>query len=186
MAHRTTEELLAGLAEVRAAPSDVGVVDLIVRRPADGEREVLVEGVLDPDEGLVGDNWSRRWSRRTDDGSPHPEMQLNLIGARFSRLISDGEAHRALAGDQLHLDLDVGEANLPPGTRLALGAAVIAVTAQPHRGCAKFTRRFGVDAMRLVNSPEGAALHLRGVNAKVVVGGVVRRGDAVTKLPAGG
>ena len=185
MAHRTTEELLAGLDHVRAAPSDAGTVELIVRRPAEGEREVLAEGRLDPVEGLVGDDWCRRWTRRTDDGSPPPEMQLNLTGGGFSRLISDGEAHRALAGDQLHLDLDLSEANLPPGTRLALGAAVIEVTAQPHRGCAKFTRRFGLDAMRLVNSPEGAALHLRGVNAKVVVGGAVRRGDTVTKLPTG-
>lgn len=184
MAHRTTEELLAGLDDVRAAPADGGTVELIVRRPSDGEREVLAEGQLDPAEGLVGDNWCRRWSKKTADGSPHPEMQLNLIGARFSRLIADDETQRSLAGDQLHLDLDLSEANLPPGTRLALGTAVIEVTAEPHRGCAKFTQRFGLDAMRLVNSPEGSDLHLRGVNAKVVVAGVVRPGDAVTKLTA--
>lgn len=182
MAHRTTDELLAALDDVRSAPSDAGTVELIVRRPADGEREVLAEGRLDVAEGLVGDNWCRRFSKKTADGSPHPEMQLNLIGARFSRLISDDEGHRALAGDQLHLDLDLSEANLPPGTRLALGTAVIEVTAEPHRGCAKFTQRFGLDAMRMVNSPDGQALHLRGLNAKVVVAGTVRAGDAVTKL----
>ncbi len=180
--HRTTDQLEAGLDDVRAAPIDLGTVELIVRRRAEGDREVLAEGRLDPTVGLVGDTWSERWSKRTPDGSPHPEMQLNLIGARFSRLISDDEAHRALAGDQLHLDLDLSEANLPAGTRLALGTAVIEVTAEPHRGCAKFTRRFGPDAMRLVNSPEGTALRLRGVNAKVVTAGVVRRGDAVAKL----
>lgn len=180
--HRTTDQLEAGLDDVRAAPIDVGTVELIVCRPAEGAREVLTEGRLDPEIGLVGDTWSERWSKRTPDGSPHPEMQLNLIGARFSRLISDDEAHRALAGDQLHLDLDLSEAHLPPGTRLALGSAVIEVTAEPHRGCAKFTRRFGLDAMRLVNSPAGTALRLRGVNAKVVTAGVVRPGDAVTRL----
>lgn len=184
MAHRTTEELRAGLDDVRAAPTDAGTVELIVRRPADGEREVLAEGRLDLAEGLVGDNWCRRWSKKTDDGSPHPEMQLNVIGARFSQLISDDEAQRALAGDQLHVDLDMSPANLPPGTRLALGSAVIEVTAEPHRGCAKFTQRFGLDAMRLVNSPEGLDLRLRGLNAKVVVAGVVRPGDAVAKLTA--
>ena len=109
-------------------------------------------------------------------------MQLNLIGSRFSQLLATDRDHRALAGDQVHLDLDLSEANLPPGTRLALGSAVIEVTAEPHRGCAKFSERFGLDALRLVNSPEGRALHLRGVNAKVVTAGVVRRGDAVTKV----
>lgn len=182
MAHRTTEELLTGLDDVRAAPADAGTVELIVRRPADGEREVLAEGRLDLAEGLVGDNWCRRWSKRTDDGSPHPEMQLNVIGARFSRLLGDDEAQRALAGDQLHLDLDLRPTNLPPGTRLALGTAVIEVTPEPHRGCAKFTQRFGLDAMRLVNSPGGRDLRLRGLNAKVVVAGTVRTGDTVTKL----
>lgn len=182
MEHRTTEELLAGLDDVRAAPTEGGTVELIVRRPAVGEREVLTEGELDLRVGLVGDTWDARASKRTPDGSPHPEMQLNLIGARFSHLISDDLDHRALAGDQLHLDLDMSEANLPPGTRLALGTALIEITAEPHRGCAKFAERFGGDAMRLVNSPEGRSLHLRGVNAKVVTPGVVRRGDAVTKL----
>lgn len=181
MEHRTIEELLAGLDDVRGAPADGGTVELIVRRPAPGEREVLAEGGLDPRVGLIGDTWDVRPSKRTLDGSPHPEMQLNLIGARFSRLISAGVDHRALAGDQLHLDLDLRDGNLPAGSRLALGTAVIEITAEPHRGCAKFAERFGRDAMRLVNSPEGRALHLRGVNAKVVTAGVVRTGDTVTR-----
>ena len=182
MEHRTAEELSAGLDDVRAAPTDVGTVELIVRRPGFGEREVLSEGVLDPAVGLVGDTWDVRPSKRTPDGSPHPDMQLNLIGARFSRLLSSDVDHRALAGDQLHLDLDLSEDNLPPGTRLALGDAVIEITEQPHRGCPKFRERFGVEALRLVNSPEGRALHLRGVNAKVVTAGVVRTGDRVLKV----
>ena len=182
MEHRTNDELLAGLDDVRQAPDDDGTVELIVRRPALGLREILEVGELDPAVGLVGDTWDVRPSKRTADGSPHPEMQLNLIGSRFSQLLATDRDHRALAGDQVHLDLDLSEANLPPGTRLALGSAVIEVTAEPHRGCAKFSERFGLDALRLVNSPEGRALHLRGVNAKVVTAGVVRRGDAVTKV----
>ena len=180
--HRTNDELQAGLDEVRAAPADDGTVELIVRRPGFGEREVLAEGALDPEVGLVGDTWDVRPSKRTSDGAPHPDMQLNLIGARFSRLISTDVGHRALAGDQLHLDLDLSADNLPPGTRLALGGAVIEITDQPHRGCPKFRDRFGLEAMRLVNSEEGRALHLRGVNAKVVTAGVVRTGDAVRKV----
>ena len=182
MEHRTNDELLAGLDDVRQAPDDDGTVELIVRGTALGLREILEVGELDPAVGLVGDTWDVRPSKRTADGSPHPEMQLNLIGSRFSQLLATDRDHRAIAGDQVHLDLDLSEANLPPGTRLALGSAVIEVTAEPHRGCAKFSERFGLDALRLVNSPEGRALHLRGVNAKVVTAGVVRRGDAVTKV----
>jgi MOSC domain len=179
-----TADLEAALAHIRKAPSDVGVVDLVVRRPATGERDVLAEGVLDPDEGLVGDNWRTRGSTRTDDGSAHPDMQLNVINARLSRFVAVDPERRALAGDQLHLDLDLSEDNLPPGTRLALGSAVIEVTEIPHMGCAKFVERFGRDAMRFVNSPTGRQLRLRGLNARVVEAGTVRPGDEVRKLTA--
>ena len=134
VAHRTTDELEAALDELRAAPADHGRVELVVRRPATGEREVLTEGTLDPVEGLVGDNWSVRGSRMTSDGSAHPGMQLNVINARLSALVAVDPDRRALAGDQLHVDLDLSEANLPPGTRLAVGSAVIEVTPEPHRG----------------------------------------------------
>lgn len=182
MEHRTAAELEAGLDHVRAAPALVGTVELIVARPAPGERSVLDVGHLDPAVGLVGDTWDVRHSKRTSDGSPHPDMQLNVINARMSALLADDTDHRALAGDQLHVDLDLSEHNLPAGTRLALGTAVIEITDQPHKGCAKFTERFGRDAMRLVNSPAGRLLKLRGVNARVVQAGAVRTGDRVTKL----
>jgi MOSC domain-containing protein YiiM len=184
--HLSTEAIEAGLDEIRRAPADVGVVELIVRRPAVDEREVLQVGQLDESVGLVGDTWTERRSSRTEDGSPHPDMQLNVMNARVIRLLADSPDRErwALAGDQLYLDLDISEANLPAGTRLALGSAVIEITAQPHTGCHKFSSRFGVDALRFVNSPVGRELHLRGINARVVVGGTVRAGDTVRKLPA--
>jgi MOSC domain-containing protein YiiM len=180
--HLSTAAIEAGLDEIRQAPADVGVVELIVRRPAVDEREVLEEGRLDERLGLVGDTWIGR----TEDGSPHPDMQLNVMNARVIRLLADSADRErwALAGDQLYLDLDISEANLPAGTRLALGSAVIEVTDQPHTGCQKFSSRFGVDALRFVNSPVGRELHLRGINARVVEGGTVRAGDTVRKLPA--
>ncbi len=180
--HRITDELEAALDHLRHAPTDIGHVEIVVRRPATGEREVLPEGTLDLVQGLVGDNWSTRGSTRTPDGSAHPEMQLNVIGARLSSLVAVDPERRILAGDQLHIDLDLSEDNLPPGTQLALGSAVIEVTAPPHRGCAKFVERFGRDAMRFVNSPVGRQLRLRGLNAKVVVAGTVRPGDEVRKV----
>ncbi len=180
--HATADELMAALDDLRSAPLDAGRVELVVARPKPGERAVLEEGVLDLAEGLVGDGWSTLRSRRTPDGRPHPEMQLNVIGARLSRLVAVDPERRALAGDQLHVDLDLSEDNLPPGTRLRIGTAVIEVTAQPHKGCAKFVKRFGKDAMRFVNSPLGRQLRLRGLNAKVVVPGTVRPGDEIWKV----
>lgn len=180
--HLTTEELEAGLEHIRLAPRDQGTLALIVRRPAVDVREVLVVGQLDTATGLVGDTWQVRGSSRTVDGAAHPDMQLNIMNARAIALLAPDLARWSLAGDQLYVDLDLSEENLPPGTRLEIGSAVVEVTAQPHTGCKKFMARFGADALKFVNSPTGKALHLRGINAKVVQSGEIHTGDAVRKL----
>ncbi|MCM3902803.1 MAG: hypothetical protein ND866_13950 [Pyrinomonadaceae bacterium] len=179
--HLTMAELEANLDEIRRSPKDEGVVELIVRRPQVNEREVLEEGELSLVEGLVGDSWIRRRSSSTPDGSPHPEMQLNVMNSRTVALVAQSKERWPLAGDQIFLDLDLSAENLPAGTRLALGSAVIEVTAPPHLGCQKFVARFGLDAMKFVNSSLGRELHLRGINAKVVEPGVFRVGDLVKK-----
>jgi MOSC domain-containing protein YiiM len=181
----TMESLQAGLADIRRSPRDAGTLELIVRRPAPGAREILETGELSLECGLVGDTWNTRGSRRSADGGPHPDMQLNVMNARAVALVAGTPERRALAGDQLYVDLDLTEANLPAGTRLAIGTVVIEVTDQPHTGCAQFRQRFGPDASRLVNSDVGKALRLRGINAKVVVAGTITRGDAVTKVRTG-
>ena len=180
--HLTAEELEAGLEEIRRAPKDGGLLELIVRRPAEDEREVLEEGVLDLSEGLVGDTWQARGSSRTPDGSAHPDMQLNVMSARVIALVAPERGRWPLAGDQLYLDMDLSAENLPPGTRLRLGTAVIEITEQPHTGCQKFAARFGLDALKFVNSPEGRRLRMRGLNARVVEPGRVRVGQAAKKL----
>lgn len=182
--HLTMEELEAGLDHIRRSPKDDGVLELIVRRPRVGERDVLREGALDPLVGLVGDTWKDRGSSRTVDGSPHPDMQLNIMNARVVALVAQDRARWALAGDQLFIDMDLTDDNLPPGTRLELGSAVIEVSDQPHTGCQKFVARFGLDAMKFVNSPVGRHLHLRGINARVLQGGIVRVGDLARKSTA--
>ena len=182
--HRTPEELEAFLPQLLAAPRDVGTLELVVRRPAPGQREVLDEGELDLAVGLVGDSWSQRGSSRTADGGPHPDMQLNVMSAAMVAFLAGDPARRALAGDQLYLDLDLSHDNLPVGSRLTIGdptvrGAVIEVTEPPHTGCAKFVERFGAEAMRFVNGRVGRPLRLRGLNARVVVPGRVRPGDPV-------
>ena len=175
-------ELEAGLGDIRLSPRDEGVLELIVRRPQEDAREVLEEGELHMEAGLVGDSWRARASSRTPDGSPHPDSQLNVMNSRAVALVARDKGRWPLAGDQLYIDLDLSDENLPAGTRLALGSAVIEVTAQPHNGCKKFVSRFGLDAMKFVNSPVGKQLHLRGINARVVQPGVIRVGDVVRKI----
>jgi len=172
-------ELEAGLPEIELAPVSEGTVELIVRRPAEGEREVLEEAELDLTEGLVGDRW---WaSARSKGESVNTSTQLTLMNARVIALIALDRERWPLAGDQLYVDLDLRSENLPAGTRLALGSAVIEVTEVPHTGCAKFSGRFGSDAIRFVNSRAGRDLRLRGMNARVVEPGRVRTGDTIRK-----
>ena len=184
---RTADELAARLEHLRAAPKEVGTLDLVVRRPANGEREVLTEGVLDEAGGLIGDNWlSRATSRAVAEGR-HLKAQVTVMSSRMVRLLADTDGERALAGDQLYIDLDMSHTNLPAGTRIALGdpdngGAVIEVSDKPHTGCAKFVRRFGQEATSFVNSDAGREMRLRGLNARVVRGGTVRPGDPARKL----
>lgn len=180
--HLTMAELEKGLDDIRRSPQDNGVLRMIVRRPAIDEREILQQGELDLVEGLVGDTWNSRGSTRTDDGSAHPDMQLNIMNSRAIALLAQDEDRWQLAGDQLFVDMDLSDTNLPPGTRLSLGTAVVEVTDRPHTGCKKFKARFGLDALKFVNSSVGKQLHLRGINAKVVQPGVIRLGDVVRKV----
>lgn len=171
--YRTAAELAAFEGELRRAPRDVGSLDLVVRRPAAGLREVLDEGNLTFAHGLVGDRWAT--SRRR-----HLDSQINVMSSRLVGFLAPTPELGALAGDQLYVDLDVSHDNLPAGSRLAVGDAVIEITAKPHAGCLKFRRRFGADVVAFVNSPNGRALRLRGFNATVVVEGTVRPGDKVS------
>jgi len=167
-------ELDAGIAEIQSAPREQGVLQLIVRRPKSGEREVLETAELDVEAGLVGDRWAA--------GKRHREHQLTLMNARAIALIAQSRERWPLAGDQLYVDLDLRLEHVPPGTRIAIGAAEIEVSAEPHMGCKLFRERYGEDAQRFVNSTIGRALQLRGINAWVVKNGTVRTGDTVRVL----
>jgi len=173
--HRTLDELRAGLDDVRSAPKDGGSLELIVARPAVDERVELAIAELDVERGLVADRWSR-------GSKPNPKSQVTVMNVRATRLAAGDRSRWALAGDQLYVDLDLSPDNVPPGTRLEIGSAVLEVSEQPHLGCEKFAARFGMDARVFFNSYEGTALSLRGLNTRVVRGGTVRVGDAVHKL----
>jgi MOSC domain-containing protein YiiM len=183
---RQTDELTRleeSLDHIRRAPADGGTVELIARRPAEDEREVLDQARLDTHEGLEGDTWRVRGSSHTPDGGPNPDSQLTLMNARAAAAIAGERERWALAGDQIYVDLDLSVTNLPPGSRIQVGSAVIEFSETPHTGCSKFSARFGVDALRFVNSQVGRELRLRGANCRVIVSGTVRPGDEIRKLP---
>jgi MOSC domain-containing protein YiiM len=176
--HLTMAELELSLDEIRNAPKNEGRLELIVRRPRSGEREVVDESELSVAEGLVGDNWSTR----TPDAALEPERQLTIMNARVAGLLAQDTGRWQLFGDQLYIDFELSESNLPAGTRLALGSAIIEVTPVDHTGCKKFAERFGVDAVKFVSTPVGRELRLRGMYAKVVQAGRIRSGDKVRRL----
>jgi len=180
--HLTMADLEAGLDYIRQSPKDNGILRMIVRRPQEDEREIVGEGELDPLHGLLGDNWNSRGSGHTSDGSVHTDTQITVMNARTIALLAQDKERWSLAGDQLYIDLVLSTDNLPPGTRLAIGSAMIEVSAEPHTGCKKFSSRFGMEAMKFVNSPEGKQLHLRGINAKVIQAGTIRVGEVVRKI----
>lgn len=170
------DELNAGLASIAGSPPDEGRLEMVVRRPAEDEREVVTEARIEPGRGLVGDSWSSR-------AKVSPEAEVTLMNARCTALLAGTKERWPLAGDQLYVDLDLSERNLPPGSRLRVGEAVLEVSAKPHRGCAKFAARFGDEALGFVNSEQGRAARLRGVNARVVAAGTIRVGDVAAKVP---
>lgn len=180
--HFDLAKLEAGLDEVRSSPKAEGRIVMICRRPETEQREVVDEAILDTEQGLVGDNWLTRGSKSTADGSANPLLQLTLMNARSAALIAGEADRRQLAGDQFFVDFDLSVENIPPGTRLKLGGATIEISDIPHRGCGKFSARFGVEALKFVNSQVGRELNLRGVNARILEGGNVRAGDLIAKL----
>ena len=180
--HRSTAELEAALGHIREAPADGGTIELIVRRPAEDAREVLEEAEISHAQGIAGDTWDQRGSPTSPDGGPHPDAQITIMSSRAAAAVIGPVERWPLAGDQIYADLDISHSTLAAGTQLRLGDAILEVTAKPHRGCAKFAARFGRDALRFVNTGEGQALRMRGVNCRVVQPGTVRAGDTITRL----
>jgi len=182
MRARPLIELEAGMADIRTSPVDAGRVERIARRPATGEREVVDAATLDAQLGVVGDGWADRGSKRMPDGSSDPEAQVTIMNSRVAALLAGGSIGWEIAGDQLYVDLDLSQDNLPPGTRLWVGTAMVEVSAVPHHGCVQFSARFGPDALRFASTPSGQQLRLRGVNTRIVESGIVRTGDLVRKV----
>ena len=180
--HLTLADLEAGLDHVRDSPKEQGVLELIVSRPEEDAREVMTLADLDIELGLVGDTWRDRPSARSGDGKAHPDMQITIMNSRVAALVAQDKDRWQLSGDQLFTDLDLSKANVPPGTRISVGSAILEATDQPHTGCKKFSARFGIDALQLISSPIGKELQLRGINCKVVQGGEIKPGDIVRKV----
>lgn len=180
--HLTEAQLAARLSEVLESPANHGKLVQIIARPDKELREVRERTEVTPEAGMIGDRWAKYCTRRHPDGSLNPDTQLTLMNTRCLAIVAGPSERWPLAGDNLLVDLDLSEANLPPGQRLKIGSAVLEVTAEPHTGCAKFCKRFGADALKFVNSTEGRKLRLRGLNAQVIQAGTLAVGDSVAKI----
>ena len=180
--HPSLTELESALGHILASPSDGGKLEMISARPAVGERKQLEEATLDEAQGLIGDNWKDRSSTRTPDGSANPDAQLTIINSRLVHAVSGSKSRWELAGDQLVVDIDLSHDNLPVGSRLEIGSAVVELTAEPHTGCVKFASRFGNPALRFVSGPEAMQQRRRGANAKIIKSGTIRVGDVAAKV----
>jgi hypothetical protein len=180
--HFTLEDLWTKLEHIQQSPKDSGQVELIVRRPAVEEREIITQGRLLPASGLEGDNWRERGSTSMTDGSANPEAEITLMNSRVIQTLTQDETRWALAGDQFFVDFDLSEENIPAGTRLVIGSAIVEVSPLPHNGCKKFSARFGVDALKFISMAENKSLRMRGINAKIIQAGDVKQGDLVRKV----
>ena len=172
--HLTTQELEAGLDHIRQSPQDAGRLDVIAVRPVLGERAILQSVEMSPEGGVHGDCWSTY--------SKNAEIQVTLMNSRAAELFAQSADRRVLAGDQLYVDFDLSEDNVPAGTLLSIGTVVLQASAKDHTGCGLFSERFGADAYKFVNAPVGARMNLRGINAKVIKAGVVHVGDTLRKI----
>ncbi len=180
--HTSMNELVANLEHIRQSPKEGGRVEMLVVRPLKDERRLLETAELSPEGGLHGDNWVKGCWKSLPDGSPDPSVQITIMNSRLAALVTNGKARWPLAGDQLYADLDLSYENLPVGQQLAVGTAVLEITAELHKGCAKFRARFGDDALKFISNDEGRRLNLRGIYARVVQAGVVSVGDEIRKI----
>ena len=162
------------LGALAPSPNDAGRIGCIFRRVEGGVREELESTHLTPQDGIPGDSWGRT-------ANPRPEAQIAVMQINVARLIANGQS-LGLFGDGLFLDLNLAAKNLPIGSRVRLGEAVVEVTPMPHNGCKKFLARFGAGALQFVGKPELRHLNLRGIYLRVVEAGVVRKADAATVL----
>jgi MOSC domain-containing protein YiiM len=178
----TGAELNQGLEHIQNSPNDDGILQMIVIRPATNERVALEKCPISSKFGVHGDNWAIKCWKTLPDGSPHPEVQIAITNSRCIALLARDKSRMPLAGDNLYVDLNLSDDNLRAGQKLAIGSAIIEITAHAHNGCAKFKARYGPDAVQFVNSPIGKKLHLRGIYAKVVQDGVVQVGDRIMKV----
>jgi hypothetical protein len=172
--HRPLAELTAGLSALLAASTETGRLRLIVSRRADGTRETWERVELSPETGVPGDRWGRRPRR-------DPETQLTVIRWDVATLIASGQP-LTMFGDNLFVDLDISATNLPVGTRLRLGKALVVVSPRPHEGCLKFKRRFGQDALVFVSAKPTRPQNLRGVHWTILEPGPAAVGDLITVI----
>lgn len=157
---------------LQASPKDEGRVVRCVVRPAHDRRETPAAIRVSPERGVEFDRWDSDAARR-------PGNQVSLINVHVLRSLAGTEERMPLSGDNLQVDLELSESNLPVGTRLSIGSALLEVSADPHRPCKKFHQRFGASAVKKVVRASKKGRRGRGLLATVLRAGEIRVGDTI-------
>jgi len=172
-AHVTLPECMAALPHILAAPKDAGAIDHLCFRPSRGTRTFPASLTLTKAEGIPGDRWLKEPWQRLSDGTPDPDLQVSILPARVLDLIWRARETTTHPGDTIVADLDLGVANLPPGSLLQAGTAVLRVSGYFNEACVKWKTRHGKAATDFITAPGHAPLRLRGIICAVAADGVV-------------
>jgi hypothetical protein len=178
----TAAELEAALPSVLAAPGGAGLVRLLCTRPQPNARAFPEVLTLSRGKGATGDYHPARPWLRLPDGSPDPRIEVSIMPWRVLDLVWRERDRVAHPGDNIAVDMTLAEADLPAGTRLAAGTAILRVSDVPNDGCAKWKVRYGKAAHDWITTPDHLRLRLRGLYAAIEQDGEVRIGDTLRRL----
>jgi hypothetical protein len=177
----TTAQLAAALPHVLAAPKTDAPIETLCFRPAYNQRQFPSELHLTRDQGVPGERWLTQPWLRLPDGRPDPNIQVSILPLRVMNLVWTDRENTLHPGDTIIADLDTSLANLPAGTLLQVGTAILRVSNEFNDGCVKWKARYGKDAKDWITAPGHAELRLRGVLCAVEQDGIIRLGDRLTK-----
>jgi hypothetical protein len=165
-----------------AAPKDGAAISMLCLRPERNKRRVVDEITLTRENGIPGERWKDQPWLRTEDGAPHPGIQVSILQQRVLDLVWRDRENTVHPGDTFIADMDLSEANLPVGQVLEIGEAVLKVSEVFNDGCVKWKARYGREAKDWITMPGHPELRLRGVLCSIERDGIIREGDILRKI----
>ncbi|MCV6597893.1 MAG: hypothetical protein OIF40_12535, partial [Mangrovicoccus sp.] len=136
---------------------------------------------LCPDRGVIGDRWAEHAWLRLPDGRPDPRIQVCILPTQVWDTVCN-RPNMPHPGDTIIADLDMSEANLPSGSLLQAGSAVLRVSDVFNDACVKWRARYGDASYRWINRADHCPLRLRGLLCSIERPGQIQRSDFLSPL----